>query len=195
MGKTTMNPNRKRACLDTAESATCDTRGTKRRASTGQVRQGSHAKNGTAAQETEGKALATDGRKAQANHDVAKEATPAGRTTLNARRGHKRMRSTSPTEVSEETGGVKKRRISSTAAQAYALGAASRRPGRCVGSRSSSSAARVHDPGAASRRKRSCKASSASSSSGRYRQAFGAAARTGRLSLKKRGRGAPEASE
>ena len=111
------------------------------------------------------------------------------------KRGHKRRRSMSPTEVPGEAGGVKKRRISSTAAQAYRLGAASRRPGRCVGSRLSPFAARVHDPGAASRRKRSCKAGSASSSSGRYTRAFGAAARTGRLSLKKRGRGAPAASE
>ena len=110
-------------------------------------------------------------------------------------RGHKRRRTTSPTEVSKEAGGAKKRRVSSPAAQAYALGAARRRFGRCAGSRSSSSAARVHDPGAASKRKRSRKAGSASTSSGRYRRAFGAAARTGRLSLKKRGRGAPAASE
>ena len=150
---------------------------------------------GSTAQETGGKALAIDGSNARTNHDVAKEATPSGHATLNEGRGHKRKRSTSPTEVPGEAGGVKKRRISSTAAQAYALGAASRRPGRCVGSRSSSSTARVHDPGAASRRKRSCKAGSASSSSEHYRQAFGAAARTGRLSLKKRGRGAPAASE
>ena len=58
----------------------------------------------------------------------------------------KRPRSTlSP----EESRGVKKRRISSTAARVYDPGAASRRDGRCVGSRASSSAARVHDPGAA----------------------------------------------
>ncbi len=80
---------------------------------------------------------------------------------------NKRKRSTS---LSEEDGGVKQRRTASPAA-------------------------RVYDPGAAPRRSRSCEVSSAQPSSGRHTRAFGAAARTGRLSLKKRGRGAPAASE
>jgi len=103
----------------------------------------------------------------------------------------KRPRSTlSP----EESRGVKKRRISSTAARVHDPGAASRRDGRCVGSRASSSAARVYDPGAACRRFSGQKRSSTSTSS-TSTQALGAESRAGRLSLKKRGRGAPAASE
>ena len=101
----------------------------------------------------------------QRKHESYEEDRPRGKTA--PAKTSKRKRTTSP---SEEVGGGQTRRISSPAA-------------------------RVYDPGAARRRSRSCEASSAQPSSGRHTRAFGAAARTGRLSLKKRGRGAPAASE
>ena len=128
------------------------------------------------------------------SQDLSNQALTKGRREDKQEANQRQLKRLRLTPSPEESRGVKKRRISSTAARAHDPGAASRRDGRCVGSRASSSAARVYDPGAAGRRLSGQKRSSTATSS-TSTQALGAESRAGRLSLKKRGRGAPAASE